>query len=141
MNPLLNQNRVILCHYDTYSSALLFARFEQSVLAPSPLPEEARGCAAPDTVNGDYDPESTLSAVAEQFGLDTKQMNLMDKFNQWCDGPNGAIRIHLARFNTFEAPHASLEAVGAVFKPISDLRSCPMIELNFLRQAFTLFIG
>lgn len=47
-SDLLDRNRVILCHFDSYSAALLFARYGSSVLAPTPLPEAASDMPAPD---------------------------------------------------------------------------------------------
>ena len=54
---------------------------------------------------------------------------------------SGPIRIHLARFTTFEAPREAIEPLGGVFKPISQMRGMPMTELDLMRQVFNLMMG
>lgn len=51
------------------------------------------------------------------------------------------LRIHLLRFTTFEAPNAAIEALGGVFKPISELRGSAMSELVLLREMFNRIVG
>lgn len=141
MNEVLESNRVILCHFDTYSTALLFARYGGTVLAPSSLPQGCDAVAAPEDVAERHSPAAALSALVERFELDAKELDIVERFQQWNDGPSGPIRIHLARFNTFEAPRKALEPQGGVFKPISEMRGLAMTELNLLRQAFNLIMG
>jgi hypothetical protein len=140
MNTLLDRNRVILCHFDSYSAALLFARYGDSVLAPAPLPEAASAIPAPDD-DAQHDPGAVLDALGAQHGLDPAQLKLDDGFQAWLSSDSGPIRIHLARFTTFEAPHEAIEPLGGVFKPISQMRGMPVIELNLMRQVFDLIMG
>ncbi|MDO9010073.1 MAG: fumarylacetoacetate hydrolase family protein, partial [Thiobacillus sp.] len=42
---------------------------------------------------------------------------------------SGPIRIHLVRFTTLDAPRQAIEPLGGVFKPISEMRGLPMVEL------------
>ncbi|MDD5033910.1 MAG: hypothetical protein PHE55_04060 [Methylococcaceae bacterium] len=139
-HDILDRNRVILCHFDSYSTALLFARYGVSVLAPNPLPETASVIPEPSDADERYAPLAALDALTERYGLDKAQLNLVDNFQEWMNSPEGPIRIHLARFTTFEAPHATMEPHGGLFKPISQMRGTPMIELNLLRQAFNLIM-
>ena len=53
----------------------------------------------------------------------------------------GPIRIHLARFTSFEAPRGAIEPHGGMFKPISEMRGTAALELGLLRRAFNLFMG
>ncbi|MHB1144470.1 MAG: hypothetical protein ACYCZS_06165 [Thiobacillus sp.] len=138
---LLDRNRVILCHFDSYSAALLFARYGASVLAPAPLPESAGDIPAPDKVGAQHEPDAVLGALAAQHGLDPAQLKLDEGFQAWLSSDGGPIRIHLARFTTFEAPREAIEPLGGVFKPISEMRGMPMIELNLMRQVFNLIMG
>lgn len=138
---ILAHNRVILCHFDTYSTALLFARFGQTVLAPFPLPEAASPMPAPEAVSEQHSPGAALAAVVEHFALEGETLNMVEPYQAWMDTEQGPIRIHLARFNTFEAPRGALEPHGATFKPISELRGLSATDLQFLRQAFNLIMG
>ena len=135
-NPIFNNNRVILCHFDSYSAALVFARFDSSILAPESLPESAAPMIAPGEVVEQHDPDAVLDALVAQFAFNTSQLNIDETFEAWMDCDSGPIRIHLARFSTLDAPHQSIEPFGGVFKPISEMRKMPMIELNLMRQIF-----
>lgn len=138
---LLERNRVILCHFDSYSAALLFARYGGSVLAPTPLPEAARDMPAPDDVGAQHAPAAVLDALAAKYGIDAAQLKMDDGFQAWRSDDAGPIRIHLARFTTFEAPHAAIEPLGGAFKPISQMRGMPVTELDLMRQVFNLIMG
>ena len=82
-----------------------------------------------------------LEALAAQTGLDPARLKLDDGFEAWLADDHGPIRVHLVRFTTFEAPHAAIAPLGGVFKPISQMRGMPPLELNLMRQVFNLIIG
>ena len=138
---ILARNRVILCHFDSYSTALVFARYGASVLAPAPLPEGAAAVPAPADTEAGHTPGAVLDALATRYGLDPAQIRLDEGFEAWLSGDNGPIRIHLARFDALDAPHEAIEPLGGVFKPISQMRGMPMTELNLMRQVFNLIMG
>jgi hypothetical protein len=137
---IFEHNRVILYHFDTYSAALLFARYGNSILAPSPLPENANTMSAPGDTDARYAPRVVLDAVVLQYGFDPAQLNINEDIDAWMTSDSGPIRIHFFRFSTHDAPKQAIEPNG-VFKPISDMRGLPMSELNLLRQVFNLVIG
>lgn len=141
MPDLLDRNRVILCHFDSYSAALLFARYGSSVLAPTPLPEAARDMPAPDDAGEQHAPAAVLDALTAKYGIDAAQLRLDEDFDAWLSSASGPIRIHLARFTTFEAPHQAIALHGGAFKPISQMRGMPTTELNLMRQVFNLIMG
>lgn len=135
-------NRVILCHFDTYSTALVFARWDnRSLLWPAPLPEGSTPCEAPANVPALNDPAPLLPAMVERLGVLPDELVAMPDFDAWLSTPEGPVRVHLMRFETFEAPAPVIGALGGVFKPISELRGSAMVELNLLRQVFNLIIG
>ena len=138
---LLDRNRVILCHFDSYSAALLFARYGDSVLAPAPLPEAVNDLPAPDDVDGQHSPGAVLDALVATYGLDAAQLKMDDGFQAWRSDASGPIRIHLARFTGLDAPHAAIEPLGGVFRPISQMRGMPVTELELMRQVFNLIMG
>ena len=137
----LNDNRVILCHFDTYSTALVFARYGTSVLAPAPLPEGAVPLAVLPESDARHEPEAALAALIARFGLNPAELALVDGFEEWLSDGGRPIRVHVAQFKTFEAPRAALAPHGGVFKPISELRGTAPVELNLLRRVFNLFMG
>lgn len=140
-HALFEHNRMILCHFDSYSTALVFARYGASILAPTPLPETASAMPPPSDAGEQHAPSAVLDAVAAQQKLNPAQLKLDDGFQAWMTSDNGPIRIHLARFTTLDAPHAALQPSSGVFKPISGMRGMPMIELNLMRQVFDLIMG
>lgn len=140
-SDILDRNRVILCHFDSYSAALLFARYGSSVLAPSPLSEAASDMPAPDDAGEHYAPAAVLDALATKYGLDAAQLKMDDGFQAWLSDDDRPIRIHLARFTTFEAPGEAIAPLGGAFKPISQMRGMPTTELNLMRQVFNLIMG
>ena len=139
--PIFDNNRVILCHFDSYSCALVFARYGATILAPVPLPESAAPMPAPGEVEEQYDPDVVLDALVTQFAFNPADLSMDEVFQAWMDSDSGTIRIHLARFNTLDAPHQMIEPSGGVFKPISEMRRMPMIELNLMRQIFNQIMG
>lgn len=138
---LLDRNRVILCHFDSYSAALLFARYGDSILAPAPLPEAASAIQARGNASAQHEPSAVLDALTAQYGLDPKQLKIDEDFQAWMSSDSGPIRIHLVRFTGLDAPHEAIEPLGGVFKPISQMRGMPMTELNLIRQVFDLIMG
>jgi hypothetical protein len=143
MSPhdILDRNRVILCHFDSYSAALNFARYGDSVLAPAPLPAAATNKAAPAEPGDSHAPAAVFDALIARYGLDPAQLRLDEDFEAWLSDDVGPIRVHLARFTGLDAPHAAIEALGGVFKPISQMRGMPPLELNLMRQVFNLIMG
>lgn len=131
---IFEHNRVILYHFDTYSTALLFARYGNSILAPLPLAETASAISAPGEIDARHSPDVVLDAVVSKYDFDSAQLGVNEKTRAWMSGDNGPVCIHFIRFNTLDAP--KLLIAPGVFKPISDMRGLPMIELNLLRQVF-----
>lgn len=138
---ILEHNRVILCHFDSYSAALNFARYGDSVLAPAPMSAQASAIAAPESADEHYSPAPVVDALAAQYGLDAGQLRIDHDFQAWLSDNSIPVRIHLVRFTTFEAPHAAIEPMGGIFKPISGMRGMPPLELNLMRQVFNQIIG
>jgi hypothetical protein len=140
-DDIFRHNRIILCHFDSYSTALLFARQGTSVLWPEPLPDDASTLPESPPVGPHYDSTAALLACAQRYGLDAAQLRPVADFQEWMSSSAGPVRIHLMEFTTQDAPHDALEPHDAVFKPISQMRGTAMTELNLLRSAFNLFMG
>ena len=140
-HAIFDHNRVILSHYDSYSTALVFARYGASILASTPLPQSAAPMPAPGDVADQHDPGAVLAAIVAQAGLDPTQLKLDNDFQEWMSSDSGPIRIHLVRFTALDTPRQAIEPLGGVFKSISEMRGLPMIELNLMRQIFNLTMG
>ena len=140
-HALFDHNRVILSHYDSYSTALVFARYGASILASTPLPQSAAPMPAPGDATELHDPGAVLATIVAQAGLDPAQLRLDEDFQEWMSSDSGPIRIHLVRFTALDTPRQAIEPLGGVFKSISEMRGLPMIELNLMRQIFNLTMG
>lgn len=144
MNPtdLLSRNRVILCHFDDYSHALLFPRWEHGMLWPQALPEGAEAMAAPAEEPAGYAAEAVKQALVQATGLNPDELEITPDFQAWFQTAEGPLRVHLLRFTTLDAPKPTITALGGSFKAMSELRRTgAMAELLLLREAFSLFGG
>ncbi len=146
MNPadaqaLAAGHRVILTHYDSYSTALLFPLWpNKSLLWPGALPEGSTPTAPSDATSAP-EAEAIKQWAAGSLGLIADELVYMTDFEHAASTPQGPVRIHLLRFDTFEAPKAVFAAHDAPFKPLPQLRGCAMSELQLLREVFNLIIG
>ena len=135
-------NRVILTHFDSYSTALLFPRWQNNTLLwPQALPESASPMPAPALIDPIHASEAIKHAVVERCKLNADELESVGEFNHWAQTPDGPVRIHLLRFTTLDAPKAAIEALGGDFKPMSLLRGSAMSELLLLREVFNLIVG
>jgi hypothetical protein len=142
MPDIFAHNRVILTHFDSYSTALLFPRWDNNTLLwPQALPESASPMPAPTTIAPEHVAHSVKQAVVERCGFNPDELEHVGDFKHWAHTEAGAVRIHLLRFTTLDAPKEAIEALGGVFKPISLLRGSAMSELLLLREVFNLIVG
>lgn len=138
---ILDHNRIILCHFDSYSCALNFARYGDTILAPAPLPPSASDTPPLETAGEQHAPDAVLEAMVAKYGLNPAQLKIDEGFEAWLSGESGPIRVHLVRISSPDIPHEAIEPMGAVFKPISQMRGMPATELNLMRQVFNLIMG
>lgn len=125
---MLEQGRVILCHFNSYSVMLQFARFGASILFPE-LPSEVQS------------PESLGRCLAERLGLAPEQLEHDPAFEEWLGTPPDAARVHLFRVRTVEPPAESLELNGGTWRQLSELRGIARHELGYARRVFELNMG
>jgi hypothetical protein len=139
---ILARNRVILTHFDSYSTALLFPRWDNNTLLwPEALPASASPMPAPATIDPAHVANTVRLAVVERCGLNPDELKHVGEFNHWAQTETGLVRIHLLRFTSLDAPKEAIEALGGVFKPMSQLRGSAMSELVLLRDVFNLIVG
>ena len=130
---------MILCHFDSYSHALLFPRWAHGMLWPAALPEGAEAMPAPVEPLAGYEVEAVQQALIAATGLNPDELSVTDGFVAWFLAPEGPVRVHLLHFTTPDAPKPAIEALGGQFMAMSQLRGSNMVELLLLRQAFGLF--
>jgi hypothetical protein len=138
-NDLLARNRVILCHFDSYSHALLFPRWAHGMLWPAALPEGAEAMAAPVEPLAGHGVDAVQQALIAATGLSPDELAVTEGFVAWFLAPAGPVRVHLLHFTTPDAPKPAIESLGGQFMAMSQLRGSNMAELLLLRQAFGLF--
>lgn len=142
MHDIFTHNRVILTHFDSYSVALLFPRWDNNTLLwPQALPARASPMATPTTLAPVHVAHTVKQAVVAHCGFNPDELEHVGDFMHWMQTESGPVRIHLLRFTTLDAPKAAIEALGGVFKPISELRGSAMNELLLLREVFNLIVG
>jgi hypothetical protein len=140
-SDLLARNRVILMHFDTYSASLSFVRWDdETMLWPDALPDWSDTPAPADAASAAYDGEAVRQALIARYDFKPAELVRLD-FDYWAQTEGGPVRIHLLRFNTFQAPKALLEACDGSFQNLPELRGADKQELQVLRQVFNLFIG
>ena len=139
-SELFERNRVILCHFDSYSALLLFARFGRTLLLPGPAHEGAQPAAAPEDMSA-YAPEVVIRAVAERFGLEDAALTSMPQFDAWLESRTGPIRVHLLRVKSFAPPQEQVERAGGKWRPVSELRGIAPFELGYARNIFDIIMG
>lgn len=139
---LLSRNRVILCHFDDYSHALLFPRWAHGMLWPLALPEGAEALGSPpEPQPAAIDSAALIAAVLQGSELNPDDVEEVAAFQPWFQTTEGPLRVHLLRFTTPDAPKPAIAAMGGSFKALSELRGSNMAELLLLREAFALVAG
>lgn len=138
---LLVRNRVILMHFDTYSAALSFVRWDDTVLWPDALPDWSATPAPADAASATYDGEAVWQALVDRYSFKPGDLARVGAFDHWAQTESGPVRIHLLRFTPFEAPKALLEACDGSFRQLPELRNADKQELSLLREVFNLYVG
>jgi hypothetical protein len=134
-------NRVMLVHFDSYSAALHFAKWGDTLLSPASLPQGASAVPTPSELGPEHDGEQVKTAMADHLALRIQDLVLVDDFHHCFAAEGRLVRVHLLRFDTFEPPKQVLESSGGIFKPISELRGSAREELTLAREVFNLIIG
>ena len=63
------------------------------------------------------------------------------EFSAAVDTPDGAIRVRLATFTAIDPPFGAAEALGGRFIAITEARGATPVELELLRQAYSVLLG
>ncbi|MBQ0919485.1 hypothetical protein KBW71_13665 [Hydrogenophaga aromaticivorans] len=135
-------HRVILCHFDDYSHALVFPRWAHGMLWPQALPEGAQALSSPpEPQPAAIDSATLITAVLQGSDLNPDDIEEVTAFQPWFQTPEGPLRVHLLRFTSPDAPKSAIAAMGGSFKALSELSGGNMTELLLLSEAFGLVAG
>ena len=108
-------DRVILCHFNSYSVMLQLARFGSTILLPVPA--------------------GGMGLVAEQLGIAPAELVHLPEL-----GADDA-RVRLYRVQTVDPPIEPLEKLGGKWRQLSELRGLAQSELGHARHVFDLIMG
>lgn len=143
MPPATNllPQRVIACHFDNYSTALLFVRWPHGgLLAPAALPASASVLAEPDQPLRQPLTAAQGVEIVKTLNVPADTLQYQHDFTAWVATDDGPLRIHLCRYMTPDAPKSEIALFGGEFRHMSALRSADRQELLLLRQVFDWFM-
>lgn len=132
--------RLILAHKQKTSGRLRFLRFPHGTVAFTPLPplSDLMEDSQPAVV---HHPASFLKAAEETLGLPSGSLVHEAEFHATVDTPDGPVALHLASFTTTDPPFDEAEAVGGKFIAITEAVGGMPVEMELLRQAYTVMLG
>jgi hypothetical protein len=140
MVELPSDIRLILAHKQKTSGRLRFLRLPHGTVAFTPLPplsdlmEENQPAVV-------HHPASFLKAAEERLGLPSGSLIHESEFHATVDTPDGPVAMHLASFTTTDPPFEEAEAVGGKFIAITEAVGGMPVEMELLRQAYTVLLG
>ncbi|MGO9446193.1 MAG: hypothetical protein ACLPXB_15665 [Thiobacillaceae bacterium] len=132
--------RLILAHKQNTSGRLRFLRLSHGTVAFTPLPplsELVHDAHSPVR----HHPVGFLRAAEAKLGLPSGSLAHEPEFYATVAAPTGPITMHLASFTNIDPPFEQAEAIGGKFIPITEAVGGTPVELELLRQAYTIMLG
>jgi hypothetical protein len=132
--------RLILAHKQKTSGRLRFLRLPHGTVAFTPLPpmsdllEDGQSAVV-------HHPAGFLKAAEEKLGLPSGSLVHEAEFHATVDTPDGQVVMYLASFTTTDPPFDEAEAVGGKFIAITEAIGGMPVEMELLRQAYTVMLG
>jgi hypothetical protein len=133
--------RLILAHKQKTSARVRFLRFSHGLTAFDALPALSAVLDAPPGSEVEPHPGVYLRAAEARLGLGAGDLALEAEFHAAVDTPSGAVDVRLATFTAIDPPFAAAEQCGARFIAITEARGASPVELELLRQAYTVLLG
>lgn len=140
MQDLPSDIRLILAHKQKTSGRLRFLRLPHGTVAFTPLPplSDLMDETEPAVV---HHPAGLLKAAEEKLGLPSGSLVHESEFHATVDTPDGPVAMHLASFTTIDPPFEEAEALGGKFVAITEMIGGMPVEMELLRQAYTVMLG
>jgi hypothetical protein len=140
MQDLPSDIRLILAHKQKTSGRLRFLRLPHGTVAFTPLPplSDLMEETGPAVVRH---PAGILKVAEEKLGLPSGSLLHEAEFHATVDTPDGPVAMHLASFTTIDPPFEEAEALGGKFVAITEMMGGMPVEMELLRQAYTVMLG
>lgn len=132
--------RLILAHKQKTSGRLRFLRLPHGTVAFTPLPplsdliEDGQLAVV-------HHPAGFLKAAEERLGLPSGSLIHEPEFHATVDTPDGPVDVYLSSFTTTDPPFNEAEAMGGKFIAITEAVGGMPVEMELLRQAYTVLLG
>ncbi len=132
--------RLILAHKQKTSGRLRFLRFPHGIVAFTPLPplSKLKEDGQPAVV---HHPAGFLNSAEERLGLPPGSLVHEAEFHATVDTPDGPVALHLASFTTIDPPFEEASVLDGKFIAITEAIGGTPVEMELLRQAYTVMLG
>ncbi len=138
----MQQARLIMIHKQDGSARLRYLKLSYGgVCGFLPLPTLAQLADKRPPDNLSLHPAQLVIAAEENLGLSSGDLEAIGEFHVFVDVPNGPVQIFLARFTTIDPPFAQVQSRDAEFIELPQARNLPQVELELMREVYTLVIG
>jgi hypothetical protein len=132
--------RLILAHKQKTSGRLRFLRLPHGTVAFTPLPPLSN-LMEEDPPAVVHHPAVFLRAAEARLGLPPGSLVHEPEFHATVDTPDGPLAMHLASFTTTDPPFDEAGVVGGKFVAITEAVGGMPVEMELLRQAYTVLLG
>jgi hypothetical protein len=133
--------RLILAHKQKTSARVRFLRFAHGLTAFTPLPTLSALLEEVPPARVEAHPVQYLRQAEARLGLTAGDLAFEAEFSAAVDTPEGPLRVRLATFTGIDPPFAAAEALGGRFIAITEARGATSVELELLRQAYSVLLG
>lgn len=134
--------RIIFIHKQGTSARLRFLKFAYGgIYGFTPIPLLAQVMDETAINLPLLHPAPYISQAEEYFSMNHGELACMGEFCAFVDVPRGPIQIFLAYFTHVDPPFAAVQRLGAEFIELPQALDLSDVELELMRQVYTLVIG
>jgi hypothetical protein len=133
--------RLILAHQQKTSARVRFLRFAHSLTTFQSLPAHSAVLDTLPATRVTTHPAVYLRAAEARLGLASGDLALEGEFHALVDTPHGTLDVRLATFTHIDPPFEAARRCGGHFISLTEARGIPQVELELLRQAYTVLLG
>ena len=138
----MQDTRLIMFHKQATSARLRFLKLSYGgVCGFAPIPRLAQVMDKPPADKLALHPALLIKDAEEYLGLSSGDLEAVGEYQAFVDVPDGPIQIFLARFTTIDPPFVAARNNHAQFVELPQARDLGQVELELLREAYTLLIG
>lgn len=138
----MNKARLIMIHKQDGSARLRFLKLSYGgVCGFSPIPTLAQILEQPQAGKLTLHPAQLVKEAEVYLGLSPGDLEVVGEYQVFVDVADGPMQIFLARFTSIDPPFVAAQKRGAEFIELPQARNLSRIELELLREVYTLVIG